>query len=155
MIIDLGAGQTALPEVFKIAPTLLSDGGLEPVAVYTLGTDPEDLTALALDERSGWKPRATALVLNKMFSSGDRYLHKFDEIRQHPTYVAARDRGAVELWMDWLWPEAAERCRREAWHFRDVGTPRADADAIITSTVQVWLRQMESEFEVIRSWLFR
>ena len=155
VIIDLGAGQTALPEVFKIAPDLLSDGGLEPVAVYMLGTDPEDLTALALDERAGWKPRATALVLNKWFSDGDRYLHKFDEIRQHPTYLAARERGAVELWMDLLWPEAAERCRREAWHFKDVGTPSADADVIITTTVQTWLRQMSAAFEPIQSWFPR
>src|SRR5262245_39385990 len=68
-IIDLGGGNSSLASLLEETPSLaevLSEGGLEPVAIYLLGTDPDDLTVLAMNERLGFRPRATAIILNEI-----------------------------------------------------------------------------------------
>ena len=147
-IIDLGGGNSSLTSLLEETPSLgdvLSEAGLEPVAIYLLGTDPDDLTVLAMNERLGFRPRATAIILNEI--DGRRY--KFNEVLEHPTTRKALDNGAVQLWMPALWKEAAETLRRNAWPFKDVAQY---ADVLTTSAVQTWLRRMDEEFAPIRSW---
>ena len=145
-IVDLGGGNTALTSLVGEYPRLadhLSEGGLEPVAAYTVGTDPEDLTVLEINEQLGFRPRATLIILNEI--AGKRA--RFAEVQAHPTYRAAIDRGAVQLWMPPLWN--ADVINHHAWRFADVGKY---ADILTTGAVENWLMRMDAEFAPVRSW---
>jgi len=148
-LIDLGGGDSSLTSLVAQMPGLaqiLSEGGIEPVAVYLVGADPDDLTPLEIAERQGFQPRATAVVLNEF--AGRR--HRFDPILQDPTVRGALDRGAVQLWMPSLWNVAAEACNTNAWRFQDAVS---HGDAFVASSVSDWLKRMDAEFEPIRSWI--
>jgi hypothetical protein len=148
-LIDLGGGNTSLSALLREMPDLadvLSKGGVEPVAVHVVGPDPHDLVPLAMTEADGFKPAATAIVLNE--AHGRR--HRFDQVLQHPAFLAAMDRGAVKLWMPLLTPDAARQYDAHAWHYHDVKTK---AGPFAASAVQTWLRRMSAEFQPIASWL--
>jgi hypothetical protein len=148
-LIDLGGGNSSLTALLAQLPDLaniLSEGGVEPIAIYLSGSDPDDLTPLEIAEKQGFQPQATAIVLNEV----DGRRSRFDSILRDPTVCAAVERGAVQLWMPALWPEAAALCNANAWHFRDV---IGRADAFVASSVNNWLRRMEEEFHSIRTWM--
>jgi hypothetical protein len=44
---------------------MMESAGIEPVALYPLTPRSSDLTPLAVMEQAGFKPRATALILNE------------------------------------------------------------------------------------------
>jgi hypothetical protein len=149
-LIDLGGGNSSLTALVAQIPNLarmLSDGGIEPVAVYMVGMDPDDLTPLEIAERQGFRPRATAIVLNELAA---RNRQRFDQVLQDPTVRGAIERGAVQLWMPALWNVAAEACNTNAWRFQDAV---AKGDAFVASSVSDWLKRMGAEFEPIRSWI--
>jgi hypothetical protein len=148
-LVDLGGGNTTLSALLRDMPNLadvLAEGGIEPVAIHVLGTDPHDLVPLAMAEGEGFRPRATALVLNE--AHGRR--HRFDQVMAHPAFQAAMGRGAVKLWMPLLTPDAARQCDANAWHYHDI---QNKAGPFTRSSVQTWLRRMGEEFQPIASWL--
>jgi hypothetical protein len=147
-LIDLGGGSTSLSALLREMPNLaevLADGGIEPVAVHVIGSDPHDLVPLAVTEGEGFRPRATAIVLNE--AHGRR--HRFDQVMQHATFQAAMDRGAVKLWMPLLTPDAARQCDAHAWRYHDAGSK---AGPFAASSVQTWLRRMGEAFAPVTSW---
>jgi hypothetical protein len=148
-LIDLGGGNTSLSALLREIPDLaevLAEGGVEPVAVHVLGADPHDLVPLAMMEAEGFRPRATAIVLNEAHGRRSR----FDQVIAHPAYRAATERGAVTLWMPLLTPDAARQCDANAWHYHDV---KGKAGPFAASAVQTWLRRMSEEMAPIASWL--
>jgi hypothetical protein len=148
-LIDLGGGSTALSALLGDMPDLadvLTQGGIEPVAIHIVGPDPHDLVPLALAEAEGFRPRATAIVLNEVH--GRR--HRFGQVLRDKTLQAALERGAIQLWMPQLTPDAARLCDAHAWHYHDV---KGRADAFTASSVLTWLRRMEEEMAPILSWL--
>src|SRR3954469_9268072 len=60
-IVDLGGGNTSLSALLAEMPNLadvLTDGGIEPVAVHVTGPDPHDLVTLAVTEAEGLRNTA-------------------------------------------------------------------------------------------------
>lgn len=148
-LIDLGGGSTTLSSVLQEMPDLadvLSRHGVEPVAVHVVGADPHDLVPLAMTEAAGFRPAATAIVCNER----DATRRRFDQILQHPTFLAAVERGAVPLWMPRLNPDAVEQCDSSHWRYHDV---RTKAGPFVASAVQTWLRQMNEQFSGVMTWI--
>ena len=153
-VIDLGGGNTSLSFLLAEIPDLtaiLTAGGIEPVAVHVVGSDPHDLVPLAIAEAEGFQPAATAIILNEAHGRRQR----FDQVLAHPTLRAAVDRGAIVLWMPLLTPDAARQCDASAWHYHDVVTKGGltKAGPFTVSSVQTWLRRMGEELQPIASWM--
>ena len=148
-LIDLGGGSTTLSEILVEMPNLaevLSSAGVEPVAVYVLGADPHDLVPLQMMEDAGFRPAATLIVCNER--DGNR--GRFDGVLNHPTFLAAVERGAVPVWMPRLSPDAVELCDDNHWRYHDV---HSKAGPFAASAVQTWLRGMRENFAPVLSWL--
>jgi hypothetical protein len=148
-VVDLGGGNTSLSALLAEMPNLadvLTDGGIEPVAVHVTGPDPHDLVTLAVTEAEGFRPRATAIVLNEAHGQRPR----FDQVLQHPAFQTAVERGAVPLWMPRLNPDAARQCDANAWRYYQVS---GKAGPFTASAVQTWLRRMAEEMAPIGTWL--
>jgi hypothetical protein len=148
-LLDMGGGDTTLGALLQEIPdlaTVLSDGGLEPVALHIIGANVDDLTPLALMERSGFTPAATAVIANE--AHGRR--QQFDGVLTHPEARAALDRGAVQLWMPALAAAVAKSFDDFGWRFYDAGTKTGPFAA---AAVNGWLRRMADEFAPIATWL--
>jgi hypothetical protein len=150
VMVDLGGGDTSLIELLKVLPnlvTLMAEGGMEPVAIHAVGTDPHDLHPLATSEEMGFQPRATAIVLNEVYArGGQRY--RFDEVTSHPVYQAAVERGAEPIWMPALIEEVARYCARDGRRFLDL--PRSKP--FFAQALKNWLGAMSVEFSPIATW---
>jgi hypothetical protein len=148
-VIDLGGGNTLLSALLAETPDLvavLSAGGVEPVAVHIIGPEPHDLVPLAMTEAEGFTPAATAIVCNEAHGRRAR----FDGVLAHPTVKAALDRGAVQLWMPLLTPDAARLCDASAWRYHDAIDR---AGPFTASSIRTWLRRMGEELAPIASWV--
>src|SRR6185369_8806920 len=100
--IDFGGGDTTLRTLAAEMDLVggMTEGGLEPVALYLFTPRETDINPLAAMEAVGFKPAATALILNRGRADPSRDpAEEFAQIRRHSVYRAALDRGAVELWM--------------------------------------------------------
>ena len=150
VMVDLGGGDTSLIELLKVLPnlvTLMAEGGMEAVAIHSLGTDPHDLHPLAMSEELGFRPKATAIVLNEVYArGGQRY--RFDDVTSHPVYQAAIGRGAVPIWMPALIEEVARFCARDGGRFLEL--PRTKP--FFAQALKNWLDAMSAEFSPIATW---
>lgn len=148
-IIDLGGGNTLLSALLAEVPDLtgvLSKGGVEPVAVHVIGPEPHDLVPLAVTEAEGFKPAATAIICNEVHGRRTR----FEQVLAHPTVQATLQRGAVQLWMPLLTPDAARLCDGHAWRYHDAETKVGPFTA---SSIRSWLRRMDEEMAPITTWI--
>jgi hypothetical protein len=148
-VIDLGGGNTMLEKLLAEVPDLadtLSAAGLEPVAIHLVGPHPHDLVPLATTEAAGFRPAATAIVANEAHCRRSRFI----DVLNQPEVTAARDRGAIQLWMPMLSPDAARQCDTQPWHYHDAVNQAA---LLTASSVRTWLRRMGEEFEPITTWL--
>jgi hypothetical protein len=148
-LIDLGGGNTSLSALLREMPDLaevLAEGGIEPIAMHVIGPDLHDLVPLAVAEGEGFRPRATAVVLNEAHARR----HRFEEVQNHPACRAVMERGAVQLWMPMLTPDVARQCDANTWRYLDV---KGRAGPFAVSAVQTWLRRMNDEFQRVSTWL--
>ena len=148
-LIDLGGGDTSLHRLLVTMPDLaavMEDEGVAPVAVHVIGSDPHDLAPLAATEAAGFKPAATMLVLNQMTGRPDR----FSDVIRHSAFQAALGRGAVQVWMPLLTPDAARAVDGRRLHFTKVGDTLGP---FIGASVRAWLKAMGEEFAPVSSWL--
>ena len=163
-ILDFGGGDTALSRLVETAPDFanaMSAAGVEPVAIYTLAPRQDDLAVLETLEAAGFRPRATAIVLNE--GRVDTTLSReeaFARILRHSTYRVTTGRGAYQIWMPRLEPEVAQEIegkRLQFGHARDGLVPEGATFSPIggfeRSMVKRWLERMDSEFAPIKSWL--
>lgn len=163
-ILDFGGGDTALMRLVEMAPDFaegMTAAGVEPVAIYTLAPRQDDLAVLESLEAAGFKPAATALVMNE--GRVDSTLSRdeaFARIARHSGFRAAIARGAVPVWMPRLEPEVAQEIegkRLQFGHARDGQVPAGARFAPIggfeRSMVRRWLERMDQELAPIRSWL--
>ena len=149
-LIDLGGGDTSLLALLRDMPDLtdiMSGAGVEPVAIYMAGTDQHDLTPMAMASKAGFNPRASAIVLNELHGRRDT---DFDQVMDHPAYQEAISRGALQLWMPLLTPEAARVIDTNHWRYLDA---KAKLGPFYASAVHSWLRRLGSEMEPAASWL--
>lgn len=160
-VLDFGGGDTSLARLVQAAPNIadtLEESGVGLVAAYVLTPRVDDLAALVTFEAGGFRPRATALVLNLGRAETPA---AFDGVRRQPAYKAALDRGAVELWMPPLEPQdlalRIERARLQFGQARDGvaadGTALQAVGGLERSRVRHWLGQMNGEFAAVESWL--
>lgn len=160
-IVDFGGNNTSLMQLVETSPTFadpLDEAGVAAVAAYLLSPRVDDLTLLAGFEKLGFRPKATALILNlgRAETPDD-----FDAVRRHPAYKAARARGAVEIWMPKLEPQSlALEIERKRLHFiqaRDGITPEghkpADISAFERAIIREWLERMDAAFASIETWM--
>jgi hypothetical protein len=116
-IVDMGADMT-LVDLLAQVPNLhraMSDGGLEPVALYMLTPRQGDLTVLKVMEDAGFQPAATALVLNTGTMMTKKPEAEFAAVRKHSEYRKAIERGAVEVWLPKL--HVAKDIEDRGWSF--------------------------------------
>jgi hypothetical protein len=147
-LVDLGGGDTALSALLHDMPDLaeiMAGAGTEAVAVHIVGPDQHDLSPLALAESQGFRPRATVIVLNE--AHGRR--EKFQPILEHQIFRSAMARGAIQLWMPLLTPDAARTVDANEWQYRNVKNAGGPFTA---SLVHNWLRRMEEAFSPVSSW---
>ena len=160
LLVDLGGGDTTLRRLVTQLPDLVEmfeAQGFAIVLFYTVGPQEEDLSPLATMEGLGFKPTATAIVLNEaMAEVGDPPLNAFARILRHSAFLAAVKRGAVPIWMPRLLPAQQVEIRR--LHFRDaaageVGQGTTPLGPFDRSRVLNWLQAMEANFAGIKTWL--
>lgn len=163
-IFDFGGGDTTLSRLLEIAPDFagaMVAAGVEPVAIYALAPRQDDLAVLEAMEAVGFKPKATALVLNE--GRVDSTLSRdeaFARILRHSTFQAAVARGAMPIWIPRLEAEVAQEIEGKRLPFglaRDGQVPEGAKFGPIggfeRSMVKRWLERMDEEFAPIKTWL--
>jgi hypothetical protein len=160
LLVDLGGGDTTLRRLVEQLPDLVEMAeaqGFAIVLFYTAGPQEEDLSPLATMEGLGFRPSATAIVLNEaMADLGDSPLQAFARVLRHSAFLAAIGRGAVPIWMPRLLPAQQVEIRR--LHFRDaaageIGQGKTPLGPFDRSRVLNWLQAMDANFAGIRTWL--
>ncbi|MBB5696044.1 hypothetical protein [Muricoccus pecuniae] len=164
-ILDMGGGDTSLAALIDNAPTVAADmeeAGVAPVAAYLLGPRVDDLASLDTFEARGFKPKATAIILNEgRVEGGMEREEAFARVLRHSAVKRAMDRGAVQVWLPRLDPpEVAQEIEAKRLTFglaRDGLVPEGKTFAPIgglnRSAVRRWLDRMEAEFAPVRGWL--
>jgi hypothetical protein len=156
--IDFGADMTLVRMLAQI-PTLhqmIEDAGISVVAVYLLSPRSADLTVLASMEESGFKPAATALILNigAMSDATKDPELEFAQIRRHSLYRATIERGAVEVWMPRHYAAKQIEDRLIGFRAAAVGEGSRPALALFDKVrASQWLQDMDEAFAPIASWL--
>jgi hypothetical protein len=151
--IDFGADASLVPLLNQVPDLhrMMLDHGVEPVVLYLLSPRSADLTVLMAMEAAGFRPEATALILNTGTMVGEDPEGEFGQLRRHSVYRAAIERGAVEIWMPRLFAARAVEDRRIS--FRKAVAPEAGLGLFERSKVAKWLGAMDLAFAPIASWL--
>lgn len=160
--IDFGGGDISLSRLVAEVPNLqemMEEAGVQPVALYLMSPRETDVTPLAIMQKAGFQPKATALVLNLGRSDPTRDPEQeFRQLRRQPAYRAALEAGAVEIWMPRLYAAKAIEDRRLGFQQAvngeaPAGRPGAALGPFDRSRVRHWLMAMDEAFSPIRSWL--
>lgn len=161
-VLDMGGGDTSLLALVEDAPgiaDMLEESGVTPIAAYLLTPSPESLTPMIDLEAAGFRPKATALILNDgLGSESTAREKKFRDVLRHSAFRAAVDRGAVPLWLPRLQP-AQEVLRRRITYAqaRDGvipdGRKMSPLGPVDRLRVRAWLQAVEAEMAPIMSWI--
>lgn len=159
-VLDFGGGDLSLARLVEATPTIadtMEHEGVALIATYVLSPRVDDLASLVTFEQQGFRPRATALVLN--LAKADTPA-AFDAVRRQPAYRAALDRGAVELWMPALSQSIALRIEQARVQFRqaqdgEAPTGRKPAAISLLERVEVreFLERVATEVQPIEGWM--
>ena len=159
-LIDLGGGDTTLRRLAVELPDLVAlfeAQGFAVVLFHTVGPQEEDLSPLATLQGLGFKPTASAIILNEaMMDIGETRETAFARILRHSVVRHAIGAGAVPVFMPKLFAAQAVEIRRLKFHDAAAGkTGRADTPLgpFDRSRVKKWLAMMDDHFAGIRSWL--
>ncbi|MBS0641392.1 MAG: hypothetical protein JSS43_16090 [Proteobacteria bacterium] len=158
--IDFGGGDTSLQRLVTEVPDLhamLVGAGVHPVCFYMLSPRETDITPLALMQQAGFRPEATALMLNlgRADLTRDPEL-EFRQLRRQPAYRAALDAGAVEIWMPRLYAAKPIEDRRITFQQALTGQMpdgRPGLGPFDRSRLHHWLKAMDEAFAGVTSWL--
>jgi hypothetical protein len=160
LLVDLGGGDTNLQRLVGQLPDLahLAEAqGFAVVLFHTLGPQEEDLSPLATLQALGFRPTATALILNEaLIEPGDTREAAFARIYRHSVFRRAVETGALPIFMPRL--IAAQQVEVRRLKFReavDGRTGRGDTPLgpFDRSRVKHWLDAMDANFAPIKSWL--
>ena len=160
LLVDLGGGDTTLRRLVAQLPDLVAlfeAEGFAVVLFYTVGPQEEDLSPLAILEGLGFRPTATAIVLNEaMVEVGTPREAAFARLFRHSAFLGAVKRGAVPVWMPKLL--VAEQVEVRRLHFRDavdgqLGQGKSPLGPFDRTRVNNWLQAMADNFAGIKTWL--
>src|SRR5208282_6003182 len=158
---DLGGGDLLLKQLAReigLVP-FLERHAVRPVAVHLLGPDRDDLAYLHDMERDGlFAPAATILVLNEALVPARRAIRTAFQstILEHPTFLAALERGAKVVWMPRLEPAHEIDARRLTFTAAEDNQVKPGQTPIGPWNRQLihnWLRDMETNFAPVAHWL--
>jgi len=160
-VLDYGGNNVSKVRLVEAAPTIaesMEQDGVALIAAYVLTPRVDDLAPLVTFEAQGFRPRATALILNLGRAETPA---AFDAVRRQSAYKAALDRGAVELWMPALEPQSLalqiEQQRLQFHQARDGYVPDGRQPSYISALERVmirdWLQRMDAEFAAVSTWL--
>lgn len=157
-IADMGGGDTSLARLISDLPDLadtMEEAGVAPVAAYFLGPRVDDLSSLATFEASGFRPRATLLVLNgARVDAGLDPAEAFAPIRRHSAVRAAVARGAAVVEMPRLDPpELALEVERKRLGFGAARDGDGGLGPLDRAGVRAWMDRMERAFAPVEPWL--
>jgi hypothetical protein len=157
-IADMGGGDTSLARLISDLPDLaetMEEAGVAPVAAYFLGPRVDDLSSLATFEASGFRPRATLLVLNgARVDAGLDPAEAFTPIRRHSAVRSAVARGAVVVVMPRLDPpELALEVERKRLGFGAARDGEGGLGPLDRAGVRAWMDRMERAFAPVELWL--
>ena len=160
LLVDLGGGDTNLRRLVAQLPDLAALFEAQDFAVvlfHTAGPQEEDLSPLAILQELGFRPTATAIILNEaLIEPGDTREAAFTRIYRHSVFRKALEAGAVPIFMPRLF--AAQQVEVRRLKFReavDGRTGRGDTPLgpFDRSRVKQWLEAMDANFAPIKSWL--
>lgn len=157
-IADMGGGDTSLARLISDLPDLaetMEEAGVAPVAAYFLGPRVDDLSSLATFEASGFRPRATLLVLNgARADAGLDPAEAFAPIRRHSAVRAAVARGALVVEMPRLDPpDLALEVERKRLGFGAARDGEGGLGPLDRAGVRAWMDRMERAFAPVEPWL--
>jgi hypothetical protein len=160
--IDLGGGDTTLRRLVAEVSDLvamLEAAGLAVVAAYLLGPQTDDLSPLATLEKAGFRPAATALVLNEgLIEASLPREEAFARVLRHSAFREAMARGAVALWMPRLLPAGEIEARRVLFGQAAAGITRdgrkqSPLGPFDRGRTRGWLDKMRAELAPVQSWM--
>jgi hypothetical protein len=160
LLVDLGGGDTTLRRLVSELPDMVEmfeARGFAVVLFFTMGPQEEDLSPLATLEGLGFRPTATAIVLNEaMVEVGDTRNSAFARISGHSAFKAALGRGALVIWMPKLL--VAQQVETRRLPFQDAadgkqGQGQTPLGPFDRARVLHWLEAMDANFSGIKSWL--
>lgn len=163
-LLDMGGGDLSMGKLLEDVPDLaasLEEAGVQPVAIYTLSPRVDDLGVMAGYEASGFRPKATALILNAGLADPTVPREDaFARVLRHSAFREAVGRGAVPIWMPRLDAGVAAEIEGKRLRFgaaRDGVAPADTTGAVLgpfnRSRVRKWMAEMEAALAPIRSWL--
>ena len=159
-LVDLGGGDITLRRLAIELPDLVAlfeAQGFAVVLFHTVGPQEEDLSPLATLQGLGFKPTASAIILNEaLMDVGETRDGAFVRILRHSVFRKALAEGAVPIFMPRLLAAQPVEIRRLKFHDAAEGkTGRADAPLgpFDRSRVRKWLDRMDANFAGISSWL--
>lgn len=157
-IVDMGGGDTCLARLIADLPDLaetMQEAGVAPVAAYFLGPRVDDLSSLATFEASGFRPRASLVVLNTArVDAGLDPAEAFAPIRRHSAFRAAMARGAALVEMPRLDPpELALEIERKRLGFGAARDGEGGLGPLDRAGVRAWMARMEDAFAPVEAWL--
>jgi hypothetical protein len=159
VLLDFGADMSLTP-ILQHVPTLnrdLVEAGVTPVALYFLSPRITDLSILDSMEHAGFKPEATALIMNiGTIDQAKDPETEFALIRKNSVFKAAVDRGAVQVWMPRHTAAKAAEDRRLPLFLAGAasGEPAPPGLSVIDrSKSWHWLQEMETTFAPVLSWM--
>lgn len=154
-VIDLGGGDTTLRRLVDDLPELpqmVQEEGGALALLYHVGPQVDDLAPVAAMEERGFKPKATAIVMNEAaIEPGLTRDEAFARLHRHSVFRGAIGRGAVPVWMPRLLVADAIEARRA--HFLEARDGKAGLGPFDRSRVRHWLTAMDRQFAGIRTWL--
>jgi hypothetical protein len=159
-----GGGELALESVSRSAPDLakvMEDAGLGVVSVVLLSPRVDDIDILDRLAAAGFKPRATALVLNTGRADPNLPIEEsFWTLTNHSVFRRAVEQGAATVWMPALESDVMLEIEAKRLDFgmaRDGQVPEGASfypiGGLRRSAVGRWLAEMEAAHTPVASWL--
>jgi hypothetical protein len=151
-VLDLGGGDRVLQEYGRdlLLVEFCEEYGIEPLALYFLGPEDEDLKhVLSIWEAGYFRPKRTFLVLNEgVIREGKTMAGAFEPTLSHPGLAKMVEGGAVPVMMRRL--ACMDLVRKSGLGFYraasgEKGATGKPLDPTYAFMVKKWLRDLEGE----------
>jgi hypothetical protein len=158
-VIDLGGGDRVLMEFGRDLRLVdfCEEQGIEPVAIYVLGPEEEDLRhVLSIHESGSFQTKRTLLVLNEgVIREGRTVRGAFDQTLNDPGFQRMIADGAVMLVMNRL--AAMDKIKKLGCGFYDAMDHRKvqNLDPVAQFMTKTWLKGLEANRVAagVQTWL--
>ena len=146
-VLDLGGGDRSLVEFGRDLRLVefCKRQGVEPVAFYFLGPDPEDLAHVVSLWRNGaFRPERAVLVLNEgVIRSGRTVAGAFAATMKNPDFLAIVEEGARPMLMNRLPVMDSIKSRQQSLYAAAAGM--AGLDPVEEFQVADWVEDLEAK----------